>query len=175
MRKALKAAAASIIKPKHVPNSCLDLKSNPDIPKNILAFRTITTLLHLIQQERQLQITKEEQMTSQDRRQLSLLNALATLAITEHNIVAVTSKDSLGGLELIASTTLPHDDITKPSSIFMNLFQGCYLFTWNPEHKKPETSTANKYPILDSPSKPAGLEGDDLKGYLEKQYTEIRP
>ena len=61
------------------------------IPKNILAFRTITKLLSLIQQERAFQAL---QPRSEDNRrlELKLINALATVAVIEHEVVAVVTK-----------------------------------------------------------------------------------
>jgi len=58
------------------------------IPKNILAFRTITKLLSLIQQERAFRAL---QPRSEDNRrlELKLINALATVAVIEHEVVAV--------------------------------------------------------------------------------------
>jgi hypothetical protein len=154
--------ASANIKPKSFQEPCLDDESNktssscsspnnsPEIPRNILAFRTITTLLHLIQQE---ELETDPEPPIKERSELRLLNSLATVAITEHDIVAVTSKNNIDGLELIASTTCPPDPPPQRFGI-ISFLQDCAL-TWNPQRQKPETSTPNQYPILYALPKPA--------------------
>ena len=68
------------------------------IPKNILAFRTITKLLSLIQQERAFRAL---QPRSEDNRrlELKLINALATVAVIEHEVVAVVNNINSGTLD----------------------------------------------------------------------------
>jgi len=60
-----------------------------DIPANILAFRTITKLLSLIQQERAIKASEKRFEDARQRRELQIINALATLAVIEHEVVAV--------------------------------------------------------------------------------------
>ena len=68
------------------------------IPKNILAFHTITKLLSLIQQERAFRAL---QPRSEDNRrlELKLINALATVAVIEHGVVAVVNNINSGTLD----------------------------------------------------------------------------
>jgi hypothetical protein len=60
-----------------------------DIPANILAFRTITKLLSLIQQDRSIEAQETWLPDATKRRELQIINALATVAVIEHEIVAV--------------------------------------------------------------------------------------
>ncbi|KJA17468.1 hypothetical protein HYPSUDRAFT_57717 [Hypholoma sublateritium FD-334 SS-4] len=97
-----------------------------DIPRNILAFRTITTLLSRIQQGRASQVPQPytAQLNRDERRELKISNAFSTLAVIEHEIVAVVTNRDTETLEVIASIQSPNDNfsyIERSNSLFSGL------------------------------------------------------
>ncbi len=96
-----------------------------DIPRNILAFRTITKLLSQIQQEQAFQVSRSEARLSEphERLELRLSNAFATIAVVEHEIVAVVTKRTRESLKVIACPQTPINDgppITPLPSAFLS-------------------------------------------------------
>jgi hypothetical protein len=76
-----------------------------EIPRNILAFRTITKLLSQIQQEREFQVLyTEPTLSSKDRLELRLSNAFSTVAVIEHEVIAVVTKPTRESLQVTACT-----------------------------------------------------------------------
>lgn len=71
----------------------------------ILAFRTITTMLSLIQSPTETTSTRAKEVPSKDkRRELKILDALSAVAVRRYEIVAVVAKSYNGSnLEVIAS------------------------------------------------------------------------
>ena len=91
----------SNVEAQHTPDSdnkpSYDIPNNTsstDIPRNILAFRTITTLLSSIQQERAFQIKAPEILSPQERQELKISGAISTLAVFDSDVVAVVTKRS---------------------------------------------------------------------------------
>jgi hypothetical protein len=77
-----------------------------DIPRNILAFRTITKLLSEIRQEREFQVSySEAKLLPRDCLELKLSNAFSTIAVIEHD-VAVVTKCTRKMLKVIACTQI---------------------------------------------------------------------
>jgi hypothetical protein len=85
------------------------------IPQEILAFRTITKLLSLIQQERAIQGTETIPADNQRRRELQIINALATVAVTGFQVVAVANNLDSSRLDPNASK-LTLLAVVKPSN-----------------------------------------------------------
>jgi hypothetical protein len=85
------------------------------IPRNILAFRLITKMLHRIPQTQPFvsmdNLRDNNEWMSEDRREVRVSDAFAHLAIAEHGTVAIaTNRCSLEGppnLSIIACATLP--------------------------------------------------------------------
>jgi hypothetical protein len=76
--------------------------SPPDgVPRNILAFRTITKLLSLIQQEQAFRVNRENSLA--DDQQLALSTAFATIAVIDHEIVAVLTKITYEEIEVVCA------------------------------------------------------------------------
>ena len=76
--------------------------SPPDgVPRNILAFRTITKLLSLIQQEQAFQVNWENSLANHQ--QLALSTAFATIAVIDHEIVAVLTKITYEEIEVVCA------------------------------------------------------------------------
>jgi hypothetical protein len=81
-------------------------------PMNILAFRTITTMLSWIQQAQAFQVAEakpiEDDMACL---KLKILNALSTVSVIDNEVVAVVAKhDNVGKLKVIACACLPNDE-----------------------------------------------------------------
>ena len=90
-----------------------------DIPRNILAFRTISKLLSQIQQEHLFQDTHPKELLPVERLELKLSNAFSTLAVIEHEVVAVVTKRTEEVLEVTACPqTLTNQDPATSSGIF---------------------------------------------------------
>ena len=70
------------------------------IPRNILAFRTITRLLSIIQQDRGIQVSEPELIQGHQRRQLKIMNAFSTVAVMDQEIVAVVNNSNSGTFDL---------------------------------------------------------------------------
>lgn len=104
------------------------------IPQNILAFRTITTLLEIIQQERPFKVIDDERkLSDSDRRELKLSSAFSTVAVANHEVVAIVAKQCPGKLEVMAcnydSTNQQTIEPPQPSS--NSTFSFAVLFTKN--------------------------------------------
>lgn len=74
-----------------------DPASSTPIPDNILAFRTITSILSQIQQEMPFTVSNPKQgmLSREERYQLRLLNAFSIMAVIDHQIVAAILKRNL--------------------------------------------------------------------------------
>lgn len=134
------------------PNPSLD-----EIPTNILAFRTITKLLALIQQGRAFQVS-EVKLQAPQRKQLKIMNALSNVAVMDHEVVAVvTSFDS--GMFDLNSNTLDLIACVEPSnekppiapskSSFSNRMWDV-VYTQNFRHDDPKTDSTRQLAITDA-------------------------
>ena len=110
---------------KFLKESAGKSSNHDDTHTAILAFRTVTTMLALIQSPNEIASTgRKEDLLPQQRRQLRVLDALAAVAVRQHEIVAVMSKDYNGfNIEVIASVNdmdpvlnIPqhHDELRGP-------------------------------------------------------------
>jgi hypothetical protein len=178
--KTIKGAVSGVKNLKPWRDDTLSQKSGssqkpPATPRNILAFRTITTLLRFIQQDKQLKMTHPDSQTSNDRYQLSILNALATVAVIDHEIIAISSMNtSPSGLELVASTT-QSEVPAQHSGIWDKFPWPNFLLTHNSEFSKPKRNTPTGYPTLDELVKPdfIGESDEELRQYLAEQHTQL--
>jgi hypothetical protein len=70
------------------------LPTSTDIPRNILAFRTITKLLAKIQQDQSFQVSSECKLSpgSSEHQELLICNAFATISNMHNDVVAVVTK-----------------------------------------------------------------------------------
>jgi hypothetical protein len=105
---ALSNATAPCDSPPIVPFS-----TSTDIPRNILAFRTITKLLAKIQQEQSFQVSSKERLPLQsaERQELLLSNAFSTVANMDNDVVAVVTRHTSGQIL---------DDATCTTENFIN-------------------------------------------------------
>jgi len=110
--------------PPHNTPLSISLPTSPskDIPRNILAFHTITKLLSQIQQERVFQVSQPEpKLQRQERLELKISNAFSTLAVIEHEVVAVVTKRTPEVLNIIActQTSISEDPFIAPSHLLV--------------------------------------------------------
>ena len=159
------------------------------IPPNILAFRTITRLLEIIQQERPFKIVEDEpELSNSDRRELRLLSAFSTVAVADRDVVAVVAKQHPGNLEVIACN---YDDsrnqqpIEPPQApsilppgflswLFTKNFRRDDLTKMEVEDKKmAEEERKRKYPVIKTIGVSPLLVGrsdEGLRKYLEQRW-----
>lgn len=149
--------------------------SSAPLPRNILAFRTITSMLSWIQQA---QIFEDPNLKSADpanRKELKIVNALATIMVVDNEVVAVVAKHDVGAeaLQAIVCAHLADDkkNLTHSQSpgIMGQLWQ--FLITQNPRRDDPSPSCSNR-PLIVDPEIPAGLEPNNMEGL--KEYISAR-
>jgi len=99
-----------------------------DVPENILAFRTITKLLSLIQQEQAFRVKLKG--SSPEDIELSLSTAFATIAVIEHEIVAVVTKVTYDLITVVCATLTSTKDTPPPkgTSIKGKIVRGFEFF-----------------------------------------------
>lgn len=152
------------------------------IPENILAFRTITTWLEGIQRQRPFKLVEDAGL----QHELRLSTAFSTVAVINHEVVAVVAKDNGGILEVIVCINHSPDQSqqittqTSSNSIISNV--STFLFAKN--IRRDESQVKNnqggktardeprKVPIIKNTETPPGLEPgyEGIKVYLEKRW-----
>ena len=93
--------------PPSIPQTTNPLK---DIPRKILAFHTITTLLEQIQQEQEFQALPSKKHPQPDRLELKISNAFSTIAIIDHKVIAIVTKCTSEVLMITACTQAPANE-----------------------------------------------------------------
>ena len=160
-----------------------DAPSENGIPQSILAFRTITTLLQIIQQEQPFKIIEDEpKLSDSDRRELKLLSAFSTVAVAHHEVVAVVAKQCPGTVEVMACN---YDDSTNqqiieppqtPSNFFAALFtknfrKDDFQKTENEDKRMAEEEGKRRFPVIKPTEMPPDFVGhgdEGLRKYLEQ-------
>ena len=149
------------------------------IPKNVLAFRTITTLLARIQQEKPLEYSNIDTRAFSDAnaRELRLSTAFANVANTEHDVIAIATNLSLDNkLEVIASTNRDNNDelIDRLPSTSMISDVWKLLFSSNPRSDDKNGHTReDQIPYITHPVAPPGvIPGDPatLTNYIDNEW-----
>lgn len=155
-------------------NSILFHDAPPEvIPKNILAFRTITTLLAMIQQHQPFKLSDESQDPLDPAiHELSISTAFSTVAVTDTDVVSTVTRSSPGKLEVIACTNISHDNGQLIEQSPFPIMSRIFLLTRNFRRSNPPSGNENRDPIITETTIPPTLEpGDDgLKQYLEKRW-----
>jgi len=146
------------------------------IPKSILAFRTITTLLEQIQQERKFQVLPSKKHPQPDRLELKISNAFSTIAVIDHEVVAIVTKRTPEVLEITACTQTPanEDPATTPSQPGFTSQVWHLLVTQNYRWNDEERITFPVgQPIIDDAKTLAALEladDDALKLWVDEYW-----
>lgn len=147
--------------------------SKPDADSesdDIIVFRTITTLLSKIQQ---VSLTPQDvnmhTFGLQKRKELKLLNALATVIVMDHEVVAVVANNSHPeGVDILAYAELQpkaDSEIPRSSGLLQPLWQ--LLVNSNPRDKA--SSATGNIPQIRTPTAPIGAE-TTLLSYVEKRW-----
>jgi hypothetical protein len=133
--------------------------SNPppdnSIPTNILAFRTITKLLSQIQRDKATRIL-ESKLSDKDLAVVKIVNAFSTLAVIEHEVVAIVTKTSGDldecTLELIACLEPSNEVIPSSAPTWISGFWSQvkkYLFSQNPRgNTRSSTVDLGEPPVI---------------------------
>ena len=157
--------------PPGVPRTTDESK---EIPKSILAFRTITTLLEQLQQERKFQVIPSKRQPQPDRLELKISNAFSTIAIMDNEVVAIVTKRTSEVLEITACTQAPVIEVptlTPPqpgltSQIWHLLITHNYCRDNNEENLpvgKPIISDAGTLAALELPD-------NELKSWVDEYW-----
>jgi hypothetical protein len=132
------------------------------VPKGILAFRSITTLISIIQQGTFTHPSGKEVTTEDSRQALVLSVAFSILAALEYEVVAVVAKQNLRTLEVIICSNLP----CNKDRTFVQWLSD-FVFSRNDRWSDGDTDTKCQYPAVILPLAPEGLKGsEDLQGYI---------
>lgn len=146
------------------------------VPKNILAFRTITHLLSYIQQNRAFRVTTPSVPAHDNQRlELKLTNAFSTVAVIEHEVVGVVTRRISKTLEVVAcvqpsDVENPPTTLSKPPSKHKSEFWDL-IFTHNPRRdEQPVPATISTGSIITDASILADIKLDDDEA--TKRYAE---
>ena len=145
-----------------------------EIPKSILAFRTITTLLEQIQQERKFQVIPSKRQPQPDCLELKISNAFSTIAIMDNEVIAIVTKRTSEVLKITACTQAPAIEvpaITPPqpgltSQIWHLLVTHNYRWDNNEENLpvgKPIIGDARTLAALELPD-------NELKSWVDEYW-----
>ena len=143
-------------------------------PKNILAFRSITMLLDHLRQWRYNALEDEPQLSQDQRRELKICTAFSTVAVINHEVVAVVANRHHEKLEVIVCANITDDknqQLIQPQALgkLQSIFQ--FLFTQN---SRPDDSKEQEEEMatvrINKPAIPPGLQpGDEgLNKYMEE-------
>lgn len=137
-----------------------------EVPKNILAFRTITTLLAKIQQENPIFFNETERFpegANINKEILEISTALANLAVTNDAIVAVATNLSANNLQVVACTNFDADSREfdhsgKPSrdSIFSS-----WKLILSPNTRMNDPPSNIQHPTIVKTEIPSGIDAED--------------
>ena len=163
------------------PPTCTPDNSQPDdIPRNILAFRTITTLLSQIQREQPFQIPKSDtvQLNREELRELRITNAFSTIAVIDNETVAIVINRESETLEVVASIQSPNGnlDIEPSDSLseaFDQKFQSLGITNSPRSNALWSTTLPSGEPVITDGKVLAGLDLVDdeaIKLYVEARW-----
>ena len=160
---------------QHIPFDTNPSNIPSSIPRNILAFRTITMMLAKIQPMQSF-ITKGDayEVSAGTRREVRISNALACLATIDNDVVALTTKYTSDGITVLACVSIPEDlpknlKPPQPEGYIDQIIS--FVLTKNPCKDDPSTSTMTNpivtYPKIISAMKPEDMGSQTLNDYIE--------
>jgi len=156
--------------PPTIPRTTDELK---DIPKSILAFRTITTLLEQIQQQRKFQVLPSRRPPQPDRLELKISNAFSTIAVIDNEVVAVVTKRTSEVLEITACTQAPANEdpviIPPQPGLTSQIWHLLVTQNYRRDDREPGSLPVGK-PIINDAGTLAALElaDDELKVWVDE-------
>lgn len=160
----------------HTPPS--DIPSNIpshdplSVPRNILAFRTITMMLANLQPKQTLagSSPSRDVLSAEARREVRISDAFAHLAIVNNEVVALTTAYSSDSMTVVACASIPEDPLEKqPEPKPERYVKQCYkfLFTKNPSRDDPPTDAVT-YPTIISTTQPEDMGSQTLLDYIRE-------
>jgi hypothetical protein len=169
--------------PSHNTPPSIPLSASPskDILTNILAFRTITKLLSQIQQKQAFRVSSPEKLsTPEEHLELRLSNAFSTIAVIEHEVIAVITKHTEDALKVICTTqthtqtpTQTHTHEEPAVTLLQQMVRSiCWrlMVTQNPRWSDPSALSPTAEPTISDAGTLAGIDLDDMA--LKQQVDE---
>jgi hypothetical protein len=165
--------------PTH-PTSTMSIPE--DMPENILVFRTITALLANIPRTTPFRATdnlQDPQWQSRPTHQeLKISDAFAQLAVSQHDVVAVSTVRGGPVLDLFTctdrGTTQAQAEVAKvPSSGLLDQISKIAKKSWqfcitrNDRLADPATFSSGKYPTIITPQEPEDINGRTAYQYMK--------
>ena len=147
------------------------------IPKNVLAFRTITTLLAKIQQEKPVLYTNLDQLdlSSDKANELRISTVFANVANTDVDVIAIATTLSMNKVKVIACTNRDNSDELvdrSPPSMISDIWR--ILFSSNPLSNDNNGHTGeDQIPYMAHTAALLGMKPDDpetLKNYIKNEW-----
>jgi len=144
------------------PGTPLPTSPPKDIPRNILAFRTITKLLSHIQQEQAFQVSWDNTLPANNE-ELKLSTAFATIAVIDHEIVAVVTKHTCEKIQVVLASQTPIEEPSTDPPPRSNYKRGFFDFfiAKNPRLKDPPPTSTDE-PTISRADDAGILPGIDL-------------
>ncbi len=142
-----------------------------DIPENILVFRTMTTLLaHL---PRTVPIAPIDNLqeptwqTKQTRQELKISDAFAQLAVSQHDVVAVSTFRGRG-LDLVTSTDQDATETQAESTSVLDKIVKAWQFLITRNDRPADSATSSgEYPTVIPSQEPPDLNGRTAYEYMK--------
>lgn len=144
-----------------------------EISREILAFRTITRLLGLIQQEQAARTPQNAGgPNSEQRLELKLTNALSTVAVIDHEVIAVVNNRKSGvesGNVCLIAYVEPPNDTPPPesSSLLSGIWRILFSQNFRRDSEDSNTPPANGQPMIFSAHYLSGLQSFDDRELME--------
>ncbi|KJA14958.1 hypothetical protein HYPSUDRAFT_208271 [Hypholoma sublateritium FD-334 SS-4] len=171
--KALSSEPSPINTVDNSPPDDTDVHDSNNVPSNILAFRTITSMLSHIQFNKKFEIqrTTYDALETNDprRKEIKICSAFAILAVMDAEVIAAVAKPTQRVTEVIESSSAESTSAAK-SKGFFGPFTHCFAFGKNPERDDPEppqkiSLNTVKYELC--PELKGGTSDEAIKGYTD--------
>lgn len=147
------------------------------LPENVLAFRTITTLLAGVQQEKPaiFDDLNYKNVNPQEVKELRISTAFANLSNTRVDVIAIATSISVEKLEVVVSAHNDNDksiDHPAPSSKITDFLK--FIFSSNSRTDDPDGhNTTSEIPYINEMWVPPGVDPEDvntLQNYIENEW-----
>jgi hypothetical protein len=166
------------------PSPPVDIPSNiqshdqSSIPRNILAFRTITMMLAMLQPNQSTSpegdaylASDTDRLSDSARQEVRISDALAHLAIIDHEVVALATEHTTEKMTVIACAIIPEVPSENPPQTQPEGYMGrilSFVFMKNPREDDPPTEPVVTYPKIISASPPKDMGSGTLHDYIQK-------
>jgi len=142
-----------------------------DIPENILVFRTMTTLLAHLPRTVPIAPTDNLQeptwQTKQTRQELKISDAFAQLAVSQHDVVAVSTFRGWG-LDLVTSTDQDVTETQAESTSVLDKIVKAWQFLITRNDRPADSATSSgEYPTVVPSQEPPDLNGRTAYEYMK--------